>query len=233
MNFIILNLNNMKKIVFPLVVVVLLAWIFVSKCDNNSLFVEFKTTQDSLNVVVDSLKEDNHQKDLQIGALEELDYDLQYQLDHQKTKVITITKWVDSSKGKVDTYSEEELITSFNTRYPEDTITNPLPLSQPVLVSAAKDLIELDGAKQTLIVKDSIIALNEERIFVKDSIIMKFEEKDSNNKIVIAVREKQIKDWQDQYGQLQAQNKKLKLRMQLTKIGAGLAIAGLTFLLVK
>jgi hypothetical protein len=223
----------MKKLVFPLVVVVLLAWIFVSKCDNNSLFVEFKTTQDSLNVVVDSLKEDNHQKDLQIGALEELDYDLQYQLDHQKTKVITITKWVDSSKGKVDTYSEEELITSFNTRYPEDTITNPLPLAQPVLVSAAKDLIELDGAKQTLVVKDSIIALNEERIFVKDSIIMKFEEKDSNNKIVIAVREKQINDWKDQYNQLQTQNKKLKLKMQLTKIGAGLAIGGLTFLLVK
>jgi hypothetical protein len=62
---------------------------------------------------------------------------------------------------------------------------------------------------------------------------MKFEEKDSNSKIMIAVREKQIKDWQDQYGQLQAQNKKLKLRMQLTKIGAGLAIGGLTFLLVK
>ena len=223
----------MKKLVFPLVVVVLLAWIFVSKCDNNSLFVEFKATQDSLNVVVDSLKEDNHQKDLQIGALEELDHDLQYQLDHQKTKVITITKWVDSSKGKVDTYSETELITSFNTRYPEDTITNPLPLAQPVLVSAAKDLIELDGAKQTLVVKDSIIALNEERIFVKDSIIMKFEEKDSNNKIIIAVREKQINDWKDQYSQLQAQNKKLKLRMQLTKVGAGLAIGGLTFLLVK
>jgi hypothetical protein len=223
----------MKKLVFPLVVVVLLAWIFVSKCDNNSLFVEFKTTQDSLNVVVDSLKEDNHQKDLQIGALEELDYDLQYQLDHQKTKVITITKWVDSSKGKVDTYSEEELITSFNNRYPEDTITNPLPLAQLVLVSAAKDLIELDGAKQTLVVKDSIIALNEERIFVKDSIIMKFEEKDSNNKIVIAVREKQINDWKDQYNQLQTQNKKLKLRMQLTKIGTGLAIGGLTFLLIK
>ena len=62
---------------------------------------------------------------------------------------------------------------------------------------------------------------------------MKFEEKDSNNKIVIAVREKQINDWKDQYSQLQAQNKKLKLRMQLTKVGAGLAIGGLTFLLVK
>ena len=142
-------------------------------------------------------------------------------------------KWVDSSKGKVDTYSETELITSFNNRYPEDTITNPLPLAQPVLVSAAKDLIELDGAKQTLVIKDSIIALNEERIFIKDSTIMKYEEKDSNSKIMIALREKQIKDWQDQYSQLQVQNKKLKLRMQLSKIGAGLAIGGLTFLLIK
>jgi hypothetical protein len=223
----------MKKLVLPLVIVVLLAWIFVNKCNDNSLFVEFRATQDSLNYIVDSLKEDNHQKDLQIGALEELDYDLQNQLDKAKAKVIIVTKWVDSSKGKIDTYSETELITSFNNRYPEDTITNPLPLAQPVLVAAAKDLVELDGAKQTLVIKDSIIALNEERIFVKDSTIMKFEEKNSNNKIVIALREKQIKDWQDQYSQLQAQNKKLKLRMQLTKVGAGLAIGGLTFLLVK
>ena len=223
----------MKNLAFLLVVLALLAWIFVDKCNYNDLNINFKVKQDSLNVVVDSLKEDNHQKDLQIGALEELDYDLQYQLDHQKAKVITVTKWVDSSKGKVDTYSETELITSFNNRYPEDTITNPLPLAQPVLVSAAKDLIELDGAKQTLVIKDSIIALNEERIFIKDSTIMKYEEKDSNSKIMIALREKQIKDWQDQYSQLQVQNKKLKLRMQLSKIGAGLAIGGLTFLLIK
>ena len=223
----------MKNLAFLLVVLALLAWIFVDKCNYNDLNINFKVKQDSLNVVVDSLKENNHQKDLQIGALEELDYDLQYQLDHQKAKVITVTKWVDSSKGKVDTYSETELITSFNNRYPEDTITNPLPLAQPVLVSAAKDLIELDGAKQTLVIKDSIIALNEERIFVKDSTIMKYEEKDSNSKIMIALREKQIKDWQDQYSQLQVQNKKLKLRMQLSKIGAGLAIGGLTFLLIK
>lgn len=223
----------MKKLVFPLVVVVLLAWMFVSKCDNNSLSIQFKNTQDSLNIVVDSLKEDNHQKDLQIGALEHLDYDLQDQLDKAKAKVIVITKWVDSSKSKVDTYSEKELITSFNNRYPEDTTTNLLPIAQPVLVSAAKDLIELDGAKEELIVKNDIITLNEQRIFVKDSIITTFKEKDNNNKIWIAMREKQIEGWQEQYSQLQAQNKKLKLRMQLTKIGTGLAIGGLTFLLIK
>ena len=223
----------MKKLVLPLVVVVLLAWIFVDKCNYNALDTNFKNTQDSLNHTIDSLKEDNHQKDLQIGALEHLDYDLQMQIEKIKAKVIIVTKYVDSSKGKVDTYSETELITSFNNRYPEDTITNPLPVAQPVLVSAAKDLIELDGAKQTLVIKDSIIALNEERIFVKDSTIMKFEEKDSNNKIVIALREKQINDWQDQYSQIQAENKKLKVKNKFTKIGAGVVIGGLLFLLAK
>lgn len=223
----------MKNLAFLLVVLALLAWIFVDKCNSNDLSSEFKAKQDSLIFVVDSLKEDNHQKDLHIGALEHADYDLQMQIEKVKAKVIIVTKYVDSSKGKIDTYSETELITSFNQRYPEDTITNPLPVAQPVLVSAAKDLIELDGAKQTLVIKDSIIALNEERIFIKDSTIMKYEEKDSNSKIMIALREKQINDWQDQYKQLQAQNKKLKLRMQLTKIGTGLAIGGLTFLLIK
>ena len=223
----------MKNLAFLLVVLALLAWIFVDKCNYNDSNIQFRNTQDSLNHTIDSLKEDNHQKDLQIGALEHLDYDLQMKIKKVEAKVIIVTKYVDSSKGKVDTYSEAELITSFNNRYPEDTITNPLPVAQPVLVSAAKDLIELDGAKQTLVIKDSIIALNEERIFVKDSTIIKFEEKDSNNKITIALREKQIKDWQDQYNQLQAQNKKLKLKNKFTKIGAGVVIGGLAFLLVK
>jgi hypothetical protein len=223
----------MKKLVLPLVVVILLAWIFVDKCNYNILDTNFKSTQDSLNHVVNSLKEDNHQKDLQIGALEHLEYDLQNQLSKVKAKVIVVTKWIDSSKGKVDTYSEAELITSLNNRYPEDTITNPLPVAQPVLVAAAKDLVELDGAKQTLVIKDSVIALNEQRIFVRDSIIVKFEEKDSNNKITIAMREKQIKDWQEQHDQLQAQNKKLKAKNKFTKIGAGVIIGSLVFLLAK
>ena len=223
----------MKNLVFPLVVVILLAWIFVDKCNYNTLDANFKSTQDSLNHVVNSLKEDNHQKDLQIGALEHLEYDLQNQLSKVKAKVIVVTKWVDSSKGKVDTYSEKELISSLNNRYPEDTITNPLPVAQPVLVAAVKDLVELDGAKQTLVIKDSVIALNEQRIFVRDSIIVKFEEKDSNNKITIAMREKQIKDWQEQHDQLQAQNKKLKAKNKFTKIGAGVIIGSLVFLLAK
>jgi len=223
----------MKKLIFPLVIVVLLFWIFADKCNYSSLSSDFKVKQDSLVQTVDSLQKDIHQKDLEISALNELDYDLQVKLDNAKAKVIIVNKWVDSSKDKVDIYSEKELISSFNQRYPADTVTNPLPLAQPVLISAAKDLVELDGAKEQLIIKDSIIVLNEERIANKDSVIDIANKKELNYNNIVVNQETQIKDWKVQYNALQLKNHKLKIQAKVGKIGAGLIIAGLTFLLVK
>jgi len=223
----------MKKYILIIVAVLILGWLVFDKVKNVGLTEEFVVKQDSLVHVVDSLHEDNHQKELQIYALEELDYDLQDQLDSAKGKIKIITKWVDSSKKKVDTYTEQELISSFNQRYPTDTVTNPLPLAQPVLVSAAKDLIELDGAKEELIVKDDIIALNEQRIVGKDSVISLYVQKEFNYKNIVNNQQIQIGDWKKEYNTIKIQNTKLKIRAQIGKIGAGLAIAGLTFLLVK
>jgi hypothetical protein len=223
----------MKKLVFPLVILVLLVWIFADRCNYNGLTEEFVAKQDSLVQVVDSLQEDIHQKDTEIYVLQELDRDLELQLEEAESKVKVITKWVDSSKKKVDTWSEQELISSFNKRYPIDTITNPLPLAQLVLVSAAKDLIELDGAKEEIVVKNDIIALNEQRIVGKDSIISLYVQKEFNYKNIINNQQIQIGDWKDQYTTLKIQNTKLKIHAQIGKIGAGLAIAGLTFLLIK
>lgn len=223
----------MKKYILPIIIILLFGWLVVNKVDYYGLSDQFKSTQDSLVHAVDSLVEDNHQKDLQIGALEELDYDLQVQLDKAKGKIIVIDHWVDSSKGKIDTYSEKELISSFNNRYPKDTITNPLPIAQPVLVSAAKDLVELDGAKEKLVIKDSVIALNEQRIVGKDSVISLYISKETNYKSIVDNQQTQIKDWKNQYNTLKIQNTKLKIQAKIGKIGAGLAIAGLTFLLIK
>ena len=50
---------------------------------------------------------------------------------------------------------------------------------------------------------------------------------------IVVNQELQIKDWKFQYNALQLKNHKLKIRAQIGKIGAGLVIAGLTFLLVK
>ena len=223
----------MKKYILIVVAVLILGWLVFDKVKNVGLTEEFVVKQDSLVQAVDSLQKDNHQKDLHINALEELDYDLELQLDSAKDKVKVITKWVDSSKKKVDTYTEQELVSSFNQRYPTDTVTNPLPLAQPVLVSAAKDLIELDGAKEELVVKDDIIALNEQRIVGKDSIISLYVQKEFNYKNIVNNQQIQIDDWKKEYNTIKIQNTKLKIRAQIGKIGAGLAIAGLTFLLVK
>jgi hypothetical protein len=223
----------MKKFIFPLVVVVLLFWIFADKCNYSSLSKDFKVKQDSLVQAVDSLKVKIAKDDSTIFILNELDAHLQEKLDEQKDKIKTVVKYVEVEKNKIDNYTEQELISSFNKRYPIDTISNPLPVAQPVLISAAKDLVELDGAKQTLIVKDDIIALNEERIANKDSVITVFISKEDKYKNIVSNQQIQIGDWKQQYNILRIENHKLKIKNKFVKIGAGIIIGGLAYTLLK
>lgn len=222
----------MKKYILPIIIVLLLTWLVVDKVEYYGLSDKFRNTQDSLVHAVDSLKVEIAKDDSTIFVLNELDAHLQEKLDEQKDKVKTIVKYVEVEKNKVDSYTEQELVSSFNKRYPIDTVTNPLPVAQPVLVSAAKDLVELDGVKQTILVKDDIIALNEERIANKDSVIAKFLSKEDKYKNIMTNQETQIKDWKFQYNQLQIQNQKLKLKGKFVKIGAGLVIGGLTYIMI-
>ena len=223
----------MKKLIFPLVIVALLFWVFADKCNYSSLSKDFKVKQDSLVQAIDLLKVEIAKDDSTIFVLNELDTHLQEKLDEQRDKIKTVVKYVEVEKNKIDTYSEHELISSFNQRYPIDTITNPLPVAQPVLISAAKDLVELDGAKQTLIVKDDIIALNEERIANKDSVITVFISKEFNYKNIVNNQQIQIGDWKQQYNVLRIENHKLKIKNRFVKIGAGIIISGLAYTLLK
>ena len=222
----------MKKYILPIIVVLLLVWLVFGKVEYYGLSDEFKVKQDSLVHAVDSLKVEIAKDDSIIFVLNELDAHLQEKLEEQKDKIKTVVKYVEVEKNKVDSYTEQELVSSFNKRYPIDTITNPLPIAQPVLVSAAKDLVELDGAKQTLIVKDDIIALNEERIANKDSVIAKFLSKEDKYKNIMTNQETQIKDWKFQYNVLQLENNKLKIKNKFVKIGAGVVIGGLTYMIL-
>lgn len=193
---------------------------------------KFKAKLDSLDKVNDSLYAENKKDDEAIEELRNLDLDLQYKLDHQKVKVVRVDHWIDSSKGKIDTYTEHELVTSFNNRYPKDTVSNPLPLAQPVLVSAAKDLVELDGTKEKLIIKDSVIALQESRITLKDSTINLFVNKEGRYKAIIGNKDQAISEWSKQYDNLNLQYKKLQIRNKFQKIGTYIIIGGLTYTLL-
>ena len=45
-------------------------------------------------------------------------------------------------------------------------------------------------------------------------------------------QETQIKDWKNQYQTLYLQNQKLKFKNKITKIGAGIVVGGLVYLMV-
>jgi hypothetical protein len=159
---------------------------------------------------------------------------LTYQKEHQKAKIITIDRWIDSSKSEVDTYTEHELISSFNSRYPKDTVTNPLPLAQPVLIATAKDLIEFDGTKEKIIVKDSIITLQDKQLVLKDSTIGLYANKEIRFKSIISNQDLKINQWSKQYDNLNLNYKKLQVKNKFQKIGSYIIIGGLAYtLLVK
>jgi hypothetical protein len=222
----------MKKYILPIIIILLFGWLVVNKVDYYGLSDQFKATQDSLTKAVDSMEVEIQKHDSAVAVLSQIDDSLQYVIDHQKAKVIKIVETIEVEKNNIDSYSEQELVSSLNKRYPKDTVTNPLPVAQPVLVSAAKDLVELDGTKQIIIVKDSVIASTENRVAVKDSTIALYVKKEDNYKGIMLNQQTQIKDWKFQHSILQLENTKLKTKNKFTKIGAGLIAGGLVYLML-
>ena len=222
----------MKKIVLGILIVLVAAYIIFDKIGDIGLTKEFTQKQDSLVHAVDSMKLTLAVDRAKIDSLIVVDNMLTFKVAYMKDHVKTVTKFVDSSKTAIDSYTEHQLVTSFNTRYPKDTVTNPLPIAQPVLVAAAKDLVELDGAKQIITIKDSVIALTEARVTGKDSVISVYVKKEGTYKNIMFNQDTQIKDWKFQYNALQLQNAKLKAKNKFTKIGAGLVAGGLVYLML-
>jgi len=222
----------MKKYILPIVLILLLLWLAFDKVSNIGLTSEFKAKQDSLVHAVDSMQLVIAKEDAEIDSLDLVAVELQYKIDHQKSKVKTIVEYIEVEKNNIDGFSSPELVSSFNKRYPVDTITTPLLVAQPVLVSAAKDLVELDGAKQIIVLKDSSINTLEEKVTVKDSVIAKYVSKENTYKNMVANQNTQIKDWKFQYNTLQLENAKLKTKNKFTKIGAGLIAGGLVYLML-
>ena len=124
-------------------------------------------------------------------------------------------------------------MSSLNQRYPKDTTNTPLLIAKPVLQASAKDLAELDGARETIIVKDSIISLTQEKVVIRDSVIIEFENKEVNYKIADSIKTTQIGDWKVQYKVVQTENKKLKFQKQFSKLMGSIIAAVLAFLYIS
>ena len=175
----------MKKADLLILTVIVAAYIIFDKISDAGLSKEFLQRQDSLVHAVDSMKLTLALDSAKIDSLNKVDAGLAGQVTYWKNHQRTITKLIDSSKAVIDTYSEHQLVTFFNNRYPKDTTTNKLPLAQPVLTATAKDLAELDGAKQIITIKDSVIAVTEARLNGKDSVIAVYVKKEGTYKNII------------------------------------------------
>jgi len=197
-----------------------------------SVDTKFKAKLDSLDKVNDSLYAENLRDDSAIAELRELDLELQYTLDHQKAKIVKVKEIVEVEKNKIDNFTEQELVSYLNQRYPKDTISNPLPVAQPVLSSASKDLAAYDGAIKEITIKDSVIATQESRITLKDSTINLFMNKEGRYKAIIGNKDQAIAEWSKQYDILNLNYNKLKVRNKFQKIGTYIIIGGLTYTLL-
>ena len=193
----------------------------------------FKGKLDSLDKVNDSLLAVNEEDSYEIAKLQVQDSILTYNAQHQKTKVIKIREVVEVEINKIDNFNEQELISYLNKRYPKDTVTNPLPVAQPVLASASKDLAAYDGAKQELIVKDSVITLQDKRLVLKDSTIGLYVGKETRYKSIIGNQDFKINEWSKQYNDLYLQHYKLKVKNKITRIGTGIIIGGLIYMTIS
>jgi hypothetical protein len=225
----------MKKvlpIVLFAVIAILIGSVLFEKCNNNVEHKAFLSQMDSLHKVNDSLYNQIAKEDAAIDSLNHVSDVLEDKLAHQKVKVIKIVETIEIEKNNVDSYTEQELISSLNRRYPKDTVTNPLPVAQPVLVSVAKDLVELDGAKQIIVLKDSSINTLESKVTVKDSIIGKYANKELNYKNIILNKDKEITGWEGQYQKLELQYNKLKVKSKFQRIGSYVVIGGLAYLML-
>ena len=192
----------------------------------------FQDKLDSLDKVNDSLVAVNVLDDKKIEELKALDSSLTYQVEHQKTRVIKIKEIVEVEKNKIDNFSEQELVSYLNQRYPKDTITNPLPVAQPVLASASRDLAAYDGAKHEIVIKDSVIAIQESRITLKDSTITLFVNKEGRYRTIIGNKDQAISEWSKQYDMLNLNYKKLQVKNKFQKIGSYIIIGGLAYTLL-
>jgi hypothetical protein len=227
-----LKLKKALPIVIFAVVTVLVGSVLFEKCSSNVEHKAFLAQVDSLHKVNDSLQVEIAKDDAVIDSLDIVAVELQYKVDHQKTKVIKIVETIEVEKNNIDNLQEYQLVSFYNTRYPADTVTNPLPLAQPVLVSAAKDLVELDGAKQIIVLKDSTITTLETKVNVKDSVISKYISKEDKFRLILTNKDKEIAGWEGQYQKLEFQYNKLKVKSKFQRIGSYIVIGGLAYLML-
>ena len=105
-------------------------------------------------------------------------------------------------------------------------------MQKPVARLVIKDLITGDGAKQELVLTTDKVKILEQKIILKDSIILNLNSKIDNFNSILLTKTDQLALSQELSKKLQTDLKKQKVKTKLTT-GAGILVAAGILLLAK
>jgi len=112
------------------------------------------------------------------------------------------------------------------------TSNNSIQLEKTVVKFVIKDLILGDGFKEELFLTDNKIQLLNQKIILKDSIILSLTSKNDNFETILSSKQNQLDLSQELSKKLQTDLKKQKAKTKLMG-GAGILLAGAAVLILK
>ena len=124
------------------------------------------------------------------------------------------------------------MIVSLNSFSQTVTDSTSIQLKKPIAKLVIKDLIKGDGAKKELVLYSDKIKLFQEKIILKDSIILNLNDKVTNFNSILLTKSDQLALSQELSKKLEQDLKKQKFKNKLTA-GAGVVAVIVTALLVK
>lgn len=193
---------------------------------------KFKTKLDSLKLAAEQLERNILKKDSTIAVMNAIDIQLLDRFSQQQTEIIVEKERTEAAVEEVSKLTNSALVSNFNKRYPQDTLSNPLPVSEPVLINTVIDLVRYDGAKKEIVLKDSTIIILEGRVKIKDQMIDVYKEKETDYKNLVDNKDNQIESWEKEYQKLKTENKKLNLKNKLHKVANYVLVGGVAVLLI-
>lgn len=225
------QIKVIKQIAIIVVCILLLYFtVDIGGCNPKDLKQEIEV----LHVQNDSLEGVIVQQDHSIIEMNIRDVELSEQLQEAKEKVKVVKVVVEKEVEVVKKYDSLELVKFYAKRYPEQfkIIDTLVPLNKGVLVTVASNLVEYDGAKKVIQLQDSSIALQEQKLQIKDTIIYTMKEKENNYKSLVSNKNKEIVNLNEINRSLEKDNKKLKNKVKVAKIVGAIVLGGLTYSLL-
>jgi hypothetical protein len=112
--------------------------------------------------------------------------------------------------------------------FSQDTVKLPTHVAKSII----RDLIDYESAKARLVLHIEQIKLLEQKIKAKDSIITVYDQKIETCKLQINTEKEKTDLYRQSYEELKKEYRRLKLKLTLNQIGAGIIIGGLAFFLI-